>query len=60
MAQGWDRLHDESVYAQCLPDNNPYEGASSEASSNPPFPYDLQALRDQNGPAGRARLVETH
>ena len=33
--QGWDRLQDESVYAQCLPDNNPTKGPSV-ASSSPP------------------------
>ena len=48
MEQGWDRLHDESVYAQCLPDNNPYEGAF-RGELKPTFPYDLQALREQNG-----------
>ena len=31
--QGWDRLRDESVYAQCLPDNNPYEGAFRAAQT---------------------------
>ena len=36
---------DESVYAQCLPDNNPYEGAFLQ----PTCDYDLQALRDENG-----------
>ena len=61
MAQGWDRLHDESVYAQCLPDNNPYEGAF-RGELKPTFPYDLQSLREnrtEGTTCSRARPVET-
>lgn len=38
MGDGWDRLRDESVYSQCLPDNNPYEGAF-RGELRPTFPY---------------------
>ena len=65
MAAGWDRLHDEAVYAQCLPDNNPYEGAF-KGELKPTFPYDLQALKAQNGgydllkgtPGGNSLIVD--
>ena len=65
MAQGWDRLRDEAVYGQCLPDNNPYEGPF-KGELRPTFPYDLQALRDQNGgfdllkgtPGGNTLIVD--
>ena len=65
MAAGWDRLHDEAIYAQCLPDNNPYEGAF-KGELKPTFPYDLQALRAQNGgydllkgtPGGNSLIVD--
>jgi len=65
MEQGWDRLHDESVYAQCLPDNNPYEGAF-RGELKPTFPYDLQTLREKNGgydllkgtPGGNTLIVD--
>ena len=65
MALGWDRLHNESVYNQCLPDNNPYEGAF-RGELRPTFPYDLQALRAQNGgfdllkgtPGGNTLIVD--
>ncbi len=48
MEQGWDRLCDEADYSLCLPDNNPYEGAF-KGELKATFPYDLQALKDQNG-----------
>ena len=65
MAAGWDRLHDEAIYAQCLPDNNPYEGAF-KGELKPTFPYDLQALKAQNGgydllkgtPGGNSLIVD--
>ena len=65
MAAGWDRLHDEAIYAQCLPDNNPYEGAF-KGELKPTFPYDLQALKSQNGgydllkgtPGGNSLIVD--
>jgi len=65
MNEGWDRLHDESVYAQCLPDNNPYEGAF-KGELRPTFPYDLNALREANGgydllkgtPGGNTLIVD--
>ena len=65
MGDGWDRLRDESVYSQCLPDNNPYEG-SFKGELRPTFPYDLQALREKNGgydllkgtPGGNTLIVD--
>ena len=65
MAAGWDRLHDEAIYVQCLPDNNPYEGAF-KGELKPTFPYDLQALKAQNGgydllkgtPGGNSLIVD--
>ena len=65
MAEGWDRLYDESMYGQCLPDNNPYEG-SFRGELKPTFPYDLMALREQNGgydllkgtPGGNTLIVD--
>ena len=65
MDLGWDRLHEESVYAACLPDNNPYEGPF-KGTLKPTFPYDLNALADQNGgmdllkgtPGGNTLLVD--
>lgn len=65
MEAGWDRLLDESVYDQCLPDNNPYEGAF-KGELKPTFPYDLQALKAQNAgydllkgtPGGNTLIVD--
>jgi len=65
MGDGWGRLRDESVYSQCLPDNNPYEGAF-RGELRPTFPYDLQALREKNGgydllkgtPGGNTLIVD--
>ncbi|MEC8802516.1 MAG: alkaline phosphatase family protein, partial [Bacteroidota bacterium] len=65
MGDGWDRLRNESVYSQCLPDNNPYEGAF-KGELRPTFPYDLQALREKNGgydllkgtPGGNTLIVD--
>jgi len=56
---------DESVYDQCLPDNNPYEGAF-KGELKPTFPYDLQALKAQNAgydllkgtPGGNTLIVD--
>ena len=65
MQEGWDRLLDESVYDQCLPDNNPFEG-SFKGEIKPTFPYDFQSLRANNDgydvlkatPAGNTLIVD--
>lgn len=65
MAAGWNRLLDEEHYSDCLPDNNPYEGAF-KGELKPTFPYDLQALGEQNGgydllkatPGGNTLIVD--
>ena len=60
MDEGWNKLHPDNVYAQCLPDNNPYEGAF-KGELKPTFPYDLNALaeRTAGSTCSRARLAAT-
>ena len=65
MDEGWNKLHPDEVYAQCLPDNNPYEGAF-KGELKPTFPYDLNALAEKNGgfdvlkgtPGGNTLIVD--
>ena len=65
MDEGWNKLHPDEVYAQCLPDNNPYEGAF-KGELKPTFPYDLNALAEENGgfdvlkgtPGGNTLIVD--
>ena len=65
MDEGWSKLHPDNVYAQCLPDNNPYEGAF-KGELKPTFPYDLNALAEENGgfdvlkgtPGGNTLIVD--
>ena len=65
MAEGWYRLCDAGEYLECLPDNNPYEGAFNGALKAT-FPYDLEALKAENGgfdllkgtPGGNTLIVD--
>ena len=62
--RGLSKLHPDGVYAQCLPDNNPYEGAF-KGELKPTFP-DLNALAEENGgfdvlkgtPGGNTLIVD--
>ena len=63
--EGWEKVLPESAYSDCLPDNNPYEGAFN-GDIRPTFPYDLNALMAANGgydvlkatPAGNTIIVD--
>lgn len=48
LASGWSLMHDADVYDESWADNNPYE-SPFRGSLRPAFPYDLQALSEQNG-----------
>jgi predicted AlkP superfamily pyrophosphatase or phosphodiesterase len=45
---GWDLFLPEAAYAKSAPDNNPYE-VPFKGTTKPVFPYDLEALRSENG-----------
>lgn len=48
LAEGWSLLREEVTYNESWADNNPYE-SPFRGTLRPAFPYDLQALSEQNG-----------
>lgn len=48
LAQGWKLLNDETSYDESSVDNNPYESPFA-GTLRAAFPYDLEALRANNG-----------
>ena len=44
----WDTLYDINTYTESGPDDNPFEGRPM-GKDRATFPYDLKALKDQNG-----------
>ena len=63
--EGWEKILPEDAYSECLPDNNPYEGAYN-GEIRPTFPYNLQSLKIANGgydilkgtPGGNSIIVD--
>ena len=53
-SQTWETLLPIDSYEESEPDNSPYE-RGFDGKETPTFPYDLKALRDQNGKYGMIR-----
>lgn len=48
MSKPWNTLYDIKSYTESLADDNPFEG-TFRGKEKPVFPYDIPALKEQNG-----------